>query len=127
MPAKHIRWKSKTLNQGAAPKRARTTDAPESNDAPEPPHPTMFNLLCQLGVNPTAAEKEKSLHATANVAEPVAGAINGDIPVPVKVEPTLTNLCFILLSNSVAIQESGTKLKANFARTVGNRGIVLVM
>ncbi|KAJ7691023.1 hypothetical protein B0H17DRAFT_1134042 [Mycena rosella] len=96
MPAKRTRQKSRTLNHGSAPKRARvgnlavTTDAPESNDAPELPNanallPTAFNLLRQLGVNPSGLlnaeviklQKQISLNATANVAEPVAAAIKG--------------------------------------------------
>ncbi|KAJ7688146.1 hypothetical protein B0H17DRAFT_1299417 [Mycena rosella] len=105
MPAKRTRQKSRTLNHGSAsaPKRARvgnlavTTDAPESNDAPEPPKanallPTAFNLLRQLGVNPSGLlsaeviklQKQMSLNATANVAEPVAAAIEA--------EPSATNV-----------------------------------
>ncbi|KAJ7688165.1 hypothetical protein B0H17DRAFT_1135815 [Mycena rosella] len=55
----------------AAPKQARvgnlavTTDVPESNDAPEVPNanallPTAFNLLRQIGVNPSAIKGEPS-------------------------------------------------------------------
>ncbi|KAJ7601321.1 hypothetical protein B0H17DRAFT_1223240 [Mycena rosella] len=105
MPAKRTRQKSRTLNHGSAsaPKRARvgnlavTTDAPESKDAPEPPKanallPTAFNLLRQLGVNPSGLlsaeviklQKQMSLNATANVAEPVAAAIEA--------EPSATNV-----------------------------------
>ncbi|KAJ7701231.1 hypothetical protein B0H17DRAFT_1128514 [Mycena rosella] len=82
--------------------------APESNDAPEPPDvnallPTVFNLLHQLGVNPSSLlsaeviklQKQISLNATSHVAEPVAEAINGNQPR----QMSLTKPCEILWSS----------------------------
>ncbi|KAJ7681652.1 hypothetical protein B0H17DRAFT_1138254 [Mycena rosella] len=46
--------------------------------------------------NPEPRTSRSVRFSSANVAEPVAGAINGDIPVPVKVEPTTTNVWLIL-------------------------------
>ncbi|KAJ7638083.1 hypothetical protein B0H17DRAFT_1149285 [Mycena rosella] len=82
--------------------------APESNDAPEPPDvnallPTVFNLLHQLGVNPSGLlsaeviklQKQISLNATSHVAEPVAEAINGNQPR----QMSLTKPCEILWSS----------------------------
>ncbi|KAJ7694364.1 hypothetical protein B0H17DRAFT_1132005 [Mycena rosella] len=82
--------------------------APESNDAPEPPDvnallPTVFNLLHQLGVNPSGLlsaeviklQKQISLNVTSHVAEPVAEAINGNQPR----QMSLTKPCEILWSS----------------------------
>ncbi|KAJ7639891.1 hypothetical protein B0H17DRAFT_1149180 [Mycena rosella] len=82
----------------------------------------MFNLLRQMGIDPTAllgADFTK-LHAiaTATVAESVAAAINGEILVSVKVQAPATKVHSILLSvnwfiNSVAVQGRGTPMKAS--------------
>ncbi|KAJ7631806.1 hypothetical protein B0H17DRAFT_1150119 [Mycena rosella] len=70
---------------------AVTTDAPESNDAPEQPNvnvllPTTFNLLRQLGVNPSAAKTEKLAYDRKRRGT----VINGDILIPVKVRPQMS-------------------------------------
>ncbi|KAJ7670971.1 hypothetical protein B0H17DRAFT_1141713 [Mycena rosella] len=77
----------------------------------------MFNLLRQMGIDPTAllgADFTK-LHAivTATVAESVAAAKNGEISVPVKVQAPATKIVGNTLQNSVAVQGRGIPMKAS--------------
>ncbi|KAJ7669143.1 hypothetical protein B0H17DRAFT_1247004 [Mycena rosella] len=64
--------------------------------------PTMFNLLRQMGIDPTAL-----------LAESVAAAINEKILVTVKVQAPAKKVIGNTLQNSVAVQGRGTLMKAS--------------
>ncbi|KAJ7704776.1 hypothetical protein B0H17DRAFT_1193283 [Mycena rosella] len=73
----------------------------------------MFNLLRQMGIDPTALLGADFTKLHAIVTATVAAANNGEISVPVKVKAPATKVVGNTLQNYVAVQGQGIPMKAS--------------